>query len=148
MVGTRTPTYPSRGLVHFHIQVLALTHEKATAEETLPYLQHAFRPCPVLALCGRAAVLEPRCAKEECVYYAWRDRRVHLFLCLFVSHLVSFMLCVHSDVVEAHIVRVTTMSASHVRYMSIQITLPLTTPRFGVSCDLRRACRPSLFSRF
>jgi hypothetical protein len=57
-----------------YAQVLVLSHEKATHEELVPYLQHRFRPIVPLVLYGRAASLKPPCHKQECVCYFWRDR--------------------------------------------------------------------------
>lgn len=55
-------------------QVLALTHEKASNEEKLPYLQSLFAPCPVVGMYGRSAKLGTPCHPSEAVYYGWRDR--------------------------------------------------------------------------
>ena len=55
------------------IQVLALTHENATAEERMPYLSWLFYPIPVFNLVGRSANMHPPCKKNECVWYAWKD---------------------------------------------------------------------------
>ena len=55
------------------VQVLALTHEKATAEERMPYLSWLFHPVPVHNLVGRTADMEPECSKCFCVWYAWKE---------------------------------------------------------------------------
>ena len=57
------------------IEVLALTHENATAEERMPYLSWLFNPVPVHNLVGRSANMFPLCKKHECVWYAWKDWR-------------------------------------------------------------------------
>ena len=54
-------------------QVLVLTHERASAEEVIPYLQYIFYPVPVVCLFGRCAVEEPKIKKEHCVYYGWKE---------------------------------------------------------------------------
>ena len=50
-----------------------LTHERATSEETVPYLEWLMWPLPVVNLYGRSATLEPPVAKEEAVWYGWKD---------------------------------------------------------------------------
>ena len=55
------------------IEVLALTHENATAEERMPYLSWLFNPVPVHNLVGRSANMSPPCKKHECVWFAWKD---------------------------------------------------------------------------
>lgn len=55
------------------VEVLVLTHERAGAEEIIPYLQYVFWPVPVVCLFGRCAAEEPRINKESCVYYGWKD---------------------------------------------------------------------------
>ena len=50
-----------------------LTHEAATAEETVPYLEWLMWPLPVVNLYGRSARLHPPIAKDEAVWYGWRD---------------------------------------------------------------------------
>ena len=49
-----------------------LTHELATSEETVPYLEWPMWPLPVVNLYGRSAALEPCIAKEEAVWYGWK----------------------------------------------------------------------------
>ena len=56
-----------------YVEVLVLTHEMATPQESLPYLSWAFRPAPVLTVFGRSAVLQPRCQKSHAVFWAWKD---------------------------------------------------------------------------
>ena len=50
-----------------------LTHEGATAEETIPYLEWLFWPVPIVCLFGRCATLQPAVNKESAVYYGWKD---------------------------------------------------------------------------
>jgi len=64
------------------LRALCLTHERATPEEVVPYLTHAFHPLLILHLFGRASVDQPSCLKEHCVWYAWRDRDVQQ--CIYV----------------------------------------------------------------
>ena len=52
-----------------------LTHERASAEEIIPYHQYVFFPVPVVCLFGRCAVEEPAINKESCVYYGWKEWR-------------------------------------------------------------------------
>lgn len=54
-------------------QVLVLTHERASAEEVIPYLQYLFYPVPVVCLFGRCAAEQPEIRKESCVYYGWKE---------------------------------------------------------------------------
>ena len=54
-----------------------LTHERACAEEIIPYLKAVFYPVPVLCLFGRCASEEPQINKESCVYYGWKDQAIH-----------------------------------------------------------------------
>ena len=66
-----------------------LTHEAATAEETVPYLEQVMWPLPVVNLYGRSARLHPPIAKEEAVWYGWKDAASVLGPikpCLRVSH--------------------------------------------------------------
>ena len=56
------------------MQVLVLSHEGASRQEMQPYLSQKLWPCRPLILYGKAAAREPPCHKQECVYYAWRDR--------------------------------------------------------------------------
>ena len=58
-------------------QVLVLTHERAGAEEIVPYLKAVFYPVPVVCLFGRCAVEEPQINKESCVYYGWKDQTIY-----------------------------------------------------------------------
>ena len=58
-------------------EALVLSHEEATMQETEPYLQRRLAPLRPLIMYGRSASLDPPCAKDECVYYGWRDRRVN-----------------------------------------------------------------------
>ena len=46
-----------------------LTHEWASAEETIPYLEWIWWPVPVTALFGRCGPENPRVNKESCVYW-------------------------------------------------------------------------------
>ena len=50
-----------------------LTHEAATAKETVPYLEYVMWPLPVVNLYGRSARLNPPIAKEEAVWHGWKD---------------------------------------------------------------------------
>jgi len=52
---------------------LVLTHERASAEETVPYLEWLFYPAPVVCLFGRCGAEAPIVNKESCVYYGWKD---------------------------------------------------------------------------
>ena len=54
-------------------EVLVLTHERASAEEVLPYIRRIFYPLPVVCLFGRCAPQSPQINKESCVYYGWKD---------------------------------------------------------------------------
>jgi hypothetical protein len=58
------------------VEVLVLSHEAATTQETEPYLQTRLAPLRPLILFGRTASRHPPCHKQECVYYGWRDRLV------------------------------------------------------------------------
>ena len=51
-----------------------LTHERASHEETIPYLEWLFWPVAVVSLFGRCGAEAPRVNKESCVYYGWKDR--------------------------------------------------------------------------
>ena len=55
-------------------QALVITHEGATREERAPYLTLALHPLPVIEMFGRSATQEPRCKKEEALFYGWQDR--------------------------------------------------------------------------
>ena len=57
------------------MEVLVLTHERASAEEIIPYHQYVFFPVPTVCLVGRCAVEEPAINKESCVYYGWKEWR-------------------------------------------------------------------------
>ena len=57
------------------LQVLVLTHERASAEETIPYLEWIWWPVPVTALFGRCGPETPRVNKESCVYWGWKEWR-------------------------------------------------------------------------
>lgn len=59
--------------LHAAHQVLVLTHERASTEETLPYLQWLFFPVPVVCLFGRCGAEQPQINKESCVYWGWKD---------------------------------------------------------------------------
>ena len=54
-------------------KVIVLTHEGASAEETIPYLAHVFWPAPPVTLFGRCGPAEPSIKKEACVYHGWKD---------------------------------------------------------------------------
>ena len=58
----------------FSLEVLVLTHERATPQEYEPYLAWNLRPCRPLVLHGRTAALEPACGTWETVYWFWKDR--------------------------------------------------------------------------
>ena len=58
-----------------HIEVVVLTHERASAEEIIPYLAQIFWPMPIVSLFGRCGAEEPRINKESCVYYGWKEPR-------------------------------------------------------------------------
>ena len=53
--------------------VLVLTHEWATQEEQVPYMQQMWHPVPVLNLYGRSAAAEPAVIKGHAVWYGWKD---------------------------------------------------------------------------
>ena len=55
------------------MQVLVVTHERASAEETMPYASYLFNPIPVVGLYGRSYAAEPQCKAEEVVWYGWKD---------------------------------------------------------------------------
>ncbi len=57
------------------LPALVLSHEVATAAEMQPFLQEAVRPLRPLLLYARAAGFEPKCHKQEGVYYCWRDHK-------------------------------------------------------------------------
>jgi len=57
------------------LPALVLSHEVATAAEMQHFLQEAVRPLRPLVLYGRAAGFEPKCHKQEAVYYCWRDHK-------------------------------------------------------------------------
>ena len=68
-----------------HGQVVVLTHEKASVEETMPYASYAFAPIPVVGIYGRSYKAEPQCRTEESVYYGWKDIVTHvheIFVCV------------------------------------------------------------------
>ncbi len=50
-----------------------MSHENATEEEIVPYLRVRVQPLQPLVLYGRAAGLDPKCHKQEAVYYGWRE---------------------------------------------------------------------------
>ncbi len=54
---------------------LLLSHEVATAAEMKHFLQEAVRPLRPLLLYARAAGFEPKCHKQEAVYYCWWDNK-------------------------------------------------------------------------
>ena len=55
------------------VQVLCLTHEAATAQEQMPYLEYIMSPVPVVSIFGRSASLGTHCQKQNCVWYGWKD---------------------------------------------------------------------------
>ena len=60
------------------VQVLVLTHERASAEETMPYASYVFAPIPVIGVYGRSYRAEPQCRPEESVYCGWKDVLTHV----------------------------------------------------------------------
>ena len=57
-----------------HIQVLVLTHEGASLKEMEPYARSVFSPVTPVYLYGRSADKEPKCKREDAVYFGWMDR--------------------------------------------------------------------------
>ena len=57
----------------FLVQVLALTRERAGAEEILLHLAQSSWPVPTASLFGRCGAEEPRVNKGSCVYYGWKE---------------------------------------------------------------------------
>ena len=54
-------------------QVLVITHNLASMEETMPYHSVRLFPAPVLELFGRSAAEYPQIKKQEAVFYVWKD---------------------------------------------------------------------------
>jgi len=52
--------------------VYRLQHEGSTDEENIPYLASIFAPCPIIALTGRSAGMEPPVARRQAVWNAWQ----------------------------------------------------------------------------
>ena len=42
-------------------------------EEGSSHIAEAFDPVPVYYIFGRSAVMQPKCQKEHCLYYTWKD---------------------------------------------------------------------------
>ena len=55
-------------------QVLVLTHERAEAPVTLPYLGAKWFPMPILNLFGRSARADPPIHSHSACWYGWRDK--------------------------------------------------------------------------
>ena len=55
------------------IQVLVLTHEKASPQELDAYLSALWQGVPVVGVYGISASMEPPCDKEHAVFFGWRD---------------------------------------------------------------------------
>ena len=60
-------------------KALVLTHESAPSELWGPYLGHLLRPLRPLVLFGRDASLQPRCPKDQAVFYGWKDTGAKIF---------------------------------------------------------------------
>ncbi len=54
-------------------EVLALTHEGASAQEMEPYLGWRMRPARPLLMYGRSYSSDPTCGKQESVWWFWKD---------------------------------------------------------------------------
>ena len=54
-------------------KVLVLTHELATDGETIPQAARQFWPVRPLIMYGRSAALDPPCAKEDAVWWFWKE---------------------------------------------------------------------------
>ena len=54
-------------------QVLVLTHERAVAPVTLPYLGAKWFPMPIVNLFGRSARADPPIHSHSACWYGWRD---------------------------------------------------------------------------
>ena len=55
------------------IQVLVLTHEKASPQELDAYLSALWQGVPVVGVYGRSASMEPPCDAEHAVFFGWRE---------------------------------------------------------------------------
>ena len=55
------------------VMIIQLTHERATAEEQVPYLASVLSPAPVLEVLGRAAEADPQVQRRHAVWYGWSD---------------------------------------------------------------------------
>ena len=73
----------------FLAQVVVLTHERASAEEILPYVAQIFWPVPVVSLFGRCGAEEPIINKESCVYYGWKESLHTLHAARRPTHIAS-----------------------------------------------------------
>jgi hypothetical protein len=62
-------------VMQFSPSVLVLTHERAKAEEYATYLSRVLFPVRPLLCWGRAAMLSPKCEKEEAVRSWWKECR-------------------------------------------------------------------------
>jgi hypothetical protein len=62
-------------------QVLVMTHELSKPEMFSDYLAKVLSPAPVLLVLGRSKDAFPPCKSDECMWYAWKDCRVKLYLC-------------------------------------------------------------------
>ena len=56
--------------------MLILTHEMASDQEGIPHAAAQFWPVRPLVMYGRSAALQPKCAKEEAVWWFWKEIRV------------------------------------------------------------------------
>ena len=57
-----------------YAQVLALTHERASIEELMPYHSIRLGPMPVLEMMGRSRALDPTCPRDASVFHWWKER--------------------------------------------------------------------------
>ena len=63
-------------------EVLVLTHELASIDETMPYHAVALAPMPVVEFWGRARALPPQCSRETSVFHWWKE---YFIVCLCVG---------------------------------------------------------------
>ena len=55
------------------MQVCVITHEGATAEESVPYLAAKWHPCPVVNFMCRHAESGRQIPRAQSLFYGWRD---------------------------------------------------------------------------
>ena len=60
-----------------HVEVLLLQHESLPDAEQDTYLASVLWPARVLVCVGRSAALEPRCDRNEAVYWWWKEPLEH-----------------------------------------------------------------------